>query len=225
MQIITKHVTFVWQNPYITDGLVAMWDGEWNAGGGIHSPVGTRLYELLSDATEDIASTFACGRNYWEIETSSGADRATAFTSALQLAVNRGFSHAEFIVAINAPASHIYGNYIGMLGGSFGYNPLTGQGGLSLFSSGWVKATDATLIGQAAVPLAVDIDATARTVTYQVGDSIGSGGITIPSTISNRFHFTGTGSRLYCARIYDRPLTDTERAANREMDRLRFAMN
>jgi hypothetical protein len=27
-----------WKNPYITDGLVAMWDGEWNAGGGVHDP-------------------------------------------------------------------------------------------------------------------------------------------------------------------------------------------
>jgi len=26
-----------WKNPYATDGLVAMWDGEWNAGGGKHS--------------------------------------------------------------------------------------------------------------------------------------------------------------------------------------------
>ena len=25
-----------WTNPYVTDGLVAMWDGEWNAGGGAH---------------------------------------------------------------------------------------------------------------------------------------------------------------------------------------------
>lgn len=25
-----------WRNPYVTDGLVAMWDGEWNAGGGVH---------------------------------------------------------------------------------------------------------------------------------------------------------------------------------------------
>lgn len=24
-----------WVNPYVTDGLVAMWDGEWNAGGGV----------------------------------------------------------------------------------------------------------------------------------------------------------------------------------------------
>ena len=225
MQIITKRATFMWQIPYITNGLVAYWDGEWNAGGGIHSPDGTRLYELLSDTSEDVASTFACGRNYWEIDASSSADRSTAFTSALQLAVNRGFSHAEFIATINAPATHIYGNYIGVLGGSFGYNPLTGQGGLSLFSSGWVKATDATLIGQAAVPLAFDIDATARTVTYQVGNSIGNGEITIPSTISNRFHFTGVGSRLYCARIYSRPLTEAERAANLAMDRLRFTEN
>ena len=27
-----------WVNPYVTDGLVAMWDGEWNAGGGVHDP-------------------------------------------------------------------------------------------------------------------------------------------------------------------------------------------
>lgn len=25
-----------WVNPYVTDGLVSMWDGEWNAGGGKH---------------------------------------------------------------------------------------------------------------------------------------------------------------------------------------------
>ena len=25
-----------WTNPYVTEGLVAMWDGEWNVGGGVH---------------------------------------------------------------------------------------------------------------------------------------------------------------------------------------------
>ena len=25
-----------WKNPYVTDGLVAMWDGEWNVSGGVH---------------------------------------------------------------------------------------------------------------------------------------------------------------------------------------------
>lgn len=36
-----------WVNPYVTDGLVAMWDGEWNAGGGDHDPNGG-LVEILS---------------------------------------------------------------------------------------------------------------------------------------------------------------------------------
>ena len=225
MQIITKQATLVWQIPYITDGLVAMWDGQWNAPGGIHAPDGTRLYELLSGIHENIASTLAIGRDYWEIDTSSGADRATALTSALRRAMDSGYAHMEVVAFINAPAAHIYGNYIGVLGGSFGYNPQTGQGGLAMLSSGWVKATDATLIGQAAVPLAFDIDAMAQTVAYQVGNSTDSGTITIPDTIPDRFHFTGVGSRLYCARVYDRPLTDAERAANRAIDRLRFAMN
>ena len=30
--------TETWNNPYITDGLIAMWDGEWNAGPGKHDP-------------------------------------------------------------------------------------------------------------------------------------------------------------------------------------------
>ena len=25
-----------WVNPYVTDGMIAMWDGEWNMGGGVH---------------------------------------------------------------------------------------------------------------------------------------------------------------------------------------------
>ena len=42
-----------WQNPYITDGLVAMWDGEWNAGWGVHDAAATTWKDLVGtrDAT------------------------------------------------------------------------------------------------------------------------------------------------------------------------------
>ena len=36
-----------WQNPYVTDGLVAMWDGEWNAGGGVHDSEATTWKDLI----------------------------------------------------------------------------------------------------------------------------------------------------------------------------------
>ena len=39
-----------WTNPYVTDGLVAMWDGEWNAGGGVHDATSTIWKDLVGNA-------------------------------------------------------------------------------------------------------------------------------------------------------------------------------
>lgn len=36
--IIQKQVKLVWYNPYVTKGLVAWWDAEWNIRGGDHAP-------------------------------------------------------------------------------------------------------------------------------------------------------------------------------------------
>lgn len=38
-----------WTNPYVTDGLVAMWDGEWNAGGGVHDAAATVWKDLVGN--------------------------------------------------------------------------------------------------------------------------------------------------------------------------------
>ena len=35
-----------WQNPYIADGLIAMWDGEWNAGPGHSDPTTGQIVDL-----------------------------------------------------------------------------------------------------------------------------------------------------------------------------------
>lgn len=44
-----------WVNPYVTDGLVAMWDGEWNVGGGVHDAAATTLKNLAVDGMLDIS--------------------------------------------------------------------------------------------------------------------------------------------------------------------------
>ena len=36
-----------WVNPYITDGLIAMWAGEWNVGGGMHDANATVWTDLI----------------------------------------------------------------------------------------------------------------------------------------------------------------------------------
>lgn len=41
-----------WENPYITDGLVAMWDGEWNAGFGSYDPEATIWADLSGNGND-----------------------------------------------------------------------------------------------------------------------------------------------------------------------------
>lgn len=38
-----------WKNPYVTDGLIAMWDGEWNAGPGMHDGTITDWFDLTGN--------------------------------------------------------------------------------------------------------------------------------------------------------------------------------
>jgi hypothetical protein len=53
MLIAHRNGMVVWTNPYITDGLVAMWDGEWNAGGGVHDANAT-VWKDLSGTGNDL---------------------------------------------------------------------------------------------------------------------------------------------------------------------------
>lgn len=38
-----------WTNPYVTDGLIAMWDAEWNEAGGVHNPELMQLNDLTGN--------------------------------------------------------------------------------------------------------------------------------------------------------------------------------
>lgn len=48
-----------WINPYITDGLIAMWDAEWNVGGGRHSANATELKDLVGSHNLIIGNNIA----------------------------------------------------------------------------------------------------------------------------------------------------------------------
>jgi hypothetical protein len=51
MLVAHRNGMAVWTNPYVTDGLVAMWDGEWNAGGGVHDDTLTAWEDIISGYT------------------------------------------------------------------------------------------------------------------------------------------------------------------------------
>ena len=56
-----------WVNPYVTDGLVAMWDGEWNAGGGMHDANATVWKDICdneADVYDLMGGELEFGENY-----------------------------------------------------------------------------------------------------------------------------------------------------------------
>ena len=76
-----------WTNPYVTDGLVAMWDGEWNAGGGVHDASATTWKDLAGNC--DISAT---DLKFSELSVNRGyADVTSSLTNFPQFSGDRTF--------------------------------------------------------------------------------------------------------------------------------------
>ena len=88
MNIAARNAMLVkggWKNPYITDGLVSMWDGEWNAGPGMHSS-DTLTWKDLSGNDNDLIVRLAslwgnnslyCDGNSWSAYRTGGINYQT----------------------------------------------------------------------------------------------------------------------------------------------------
>ena len=61
-----------WVNPYVTDGLVAMWDGEWNAGFGIHNPLAATIKDLIGTNDLILDPTSRIRPNSFTVERENG---------------------------------------------------------------------------------------------------------------------------------------------------------
>ena len=67
-----------WVNPYVTDGLIGFWNGEWNVAGGVHGDSADTWVDLSGsgrDAT--LSGKYSWGENYWHVESVSGKGLAT----------------------------------------------------------------------------------------------------------------------------------------------------
>ena len=63
----------VWTNPYVTDGLIAMWDGIENAGWGVHDPNATVCVDLSGNGYDLTLANCTIEDDAWFINTLRGA--------------------------------------------------------------------------------------------------------------------------------------------------------
>ena len=205
-----------WQNPYVTDGLVAMWDGEWNAGGGVHDASATTWVDLSGNGYDiSIPSAGASWSN-------NRLSLASASVSCSLPQVSRQSFTIEYVgsgtggggafVWMKNP-SWVGGALLGWNSGGSCWYPWASIGSL-----GDLKLQSASLSWSAdGQKLVRDGSVIANT----------SGAIDGRNYLTTVFLGEYSGAILasmdtYCVRLYSRSITIAEIAANYAIDKARF---
>lgn len=224
-----------WKNPYVIDGLVAMWDGEWNAGPGAHDAnattwkdLGPNGYDLTCNGAPSWASDQALIGNY--------------FYSDMALNVLSAFNNHSITLELVYGRVTLWYNNTGPFGvGTDGVVKIQQNRGSN-------TACNLTWLG-ANLPLSMFLGtapgANAKAI-YAISDtewtaaSIRSDGTAFNYRKTASFaQSIQSGSRFFvgwskdnayggygirCFRVYSRALTAAEIAANDAVDKARFGL-
>jgi hypothetical protein len=213
-----------WKNPYVTDGLVAMWDGIENAGWGVHDDAATVWKDLsLNGRDATLSGTYSWGEKFWHVESVSGQGLAT--WPAQNLGSNQTI---EFV--ISPIAASPYGRIIS--DGQSVASPIARRDvATSLYMYGYGIDRAVGTIGNVFTlhshcithpsggPLTWYVDGNAIASSTTSSDSVG----TTHGRFANVSLLTkGIDADYYCIRFYNRVLISEEIAANYAVDAKRF---
>ncbi len=214
-----------WKNPYITNGLVAMWDGEWNAGGGVHDGSATTWMNLVTGDMASLPSGFTVGADCISVSNAnqslvvsdySGADFTVEYVFALaddntsrECLFEATTENGAFRYRATAEVDDFWnwGYYTKTL-----FSRSGNVGVVKSISSSWHDIFSATNGGE----------------DFVNGTSVGVGSLEAYTNITalngfriGRDRFT-TFQDIYSIRIYNRALTAEEIAHNYAIDKARF---
>ena len=215
----------VWRNPYITDGLLAMWDGEWNVGGGVHDPSATVWKDLVGTRDATLSGTYSWGSNYWYVHsvygrglaTWDGTNLPTSQTIEIALHTDNYVGYGRMMAeahGIPSPCYDIQGtvNVVRMYG--YGIDAGATIQGLNVLDS-----HSYSIAHPSGGPLTWYVDGSDVWTRATGNDSLGA---TNGYFANNSSYSRGIDSKYHCIRIYSRALTADEIAANYAIDKARF---
>lgn len=218
-----------WTNPYITNGLVAMWDGEWNAGGGVHDGAATVWKDIVGTYDCTVRAGVEWGGLY---ATCSSAVKSWAFcASAIQDQIN-----TIEVVMTRASSGVLFCS--GQTPSNADVRTSNKYNSNTLYCN---TATIAVMSGTAVINALKDSPephhiafkgGVSKIYVNGVGyiaSTSSAGGIISSDHISigGREYNAGNsliGDKIYCLRIYSRALTDDEVAENYAVDKARFGL-
>lgn len=235
-----------WKNPYITDGLIGMWDGEWNAGGGVHDDNCVNWINLAEK--NDIAPGYCVNKQYQNTEWSDNSFRwntATVYNNAFDKPTEYGGLSYEQVKDKVITCENVQRGIKFSKAGNWTCASMC-PGAEVLFEIS-VKSIDTKYIGEQVSGVL------SSTATHQINEIISYSGCTkcgeqkvvfrlnggMPITTNShrwsngytnkRNDFfpqvrcdVGNGIEVFNLRIYNRALTDAEITHNYEVDKARF---
>lgn len=222
--IIKKAKLLPWSNPYITDGLIAMWDGEWNAGIAKHDPDATTWTDLVNgyvgikaaDTVQWLDKACSIDNGYFIVETLpdpiKDAMNADTFTWEVCRNYRGGDGHYATIdsSAVRnefwASGPNNANSYLSWHSPSF--TSYCGGGGGNAKTTHSFTICDNIITGYSrGTPYA--------TQTFTASGSIDSARLQLGGK-------RGITADIYCIRMYSRALSAAEIAANYAIDKMRF---
>lgn len=226
-----------WKNPYVTDSLVAQWDGIWNAGPGVHDASATTWVDLSHnhyDLTVNISA-----QHYWTEDSlkvthsaTVGAYRAVEIADPIctieavfrNTRISTGatvayFSPSRSISIDNRTSGNGYRytlcyNRPCGVGAANTYDPANYASVRMYLAGTFASGTDKTL-------------AAAYINGANVGTHAGTWGINTaayPVVVGGRSSWNGSTGYICCIRLHSRSLTAAELDANYAIDKMRFGL-
>ena len=211
-----------WVNPYVTEGLIAMWDGEWNAGGGVHDPNAT----VWKDLSGDTDLSLIAGRGSFTEDAFVMGGGGYAATAA--------FADSGLVRSIEICYADIKseGRWIEVQSPNIGYYSQFNQN--QLYVSATTQPKIATVYTSSPSTMSVIYDEDFAATVYRGAAIVAqsNGTTTSVASASNRVTLGGryvnntpsvalTG-KYFSVRLYSRALSAAEIAYNYGIDKERF---
>ena len=214
------------ENPYVTDGLISIWDAEWNDGVCSHVSTSTKWIDIVSGYNLQLAS----GTPNWEAKANVINGKwgivSTQLQSLFKAANKNNLSYELCFSALPKINSTLLG-FDGTVIGTITYSNTIGDWcwSTNLIASNKFRTTRKGTLS------VVRNGQTGRTDVYEDGalfsGKTSSKGDPTGETFgigygTNQWNNAPTGIKIHCIRLYNRMLTESEIQKNKDIDANRF---
>lgn len=218
------------ENPYVTDGLIAMWDAEWNCVLGLHSMDATKWNDIISGYNLQLAS----GTPTWEAKANVINGKWGIVSPELQSlfkAANK--NNLSYELCFSALPYNINSTTLGFNNDTvIGIITYLNNIGDWCWSTGWIPSTKFKTTRKGTLSV-VRNGQTSRTDVYEDGEVCGGKKSSKGDPTDNTFGIgygygqwnnAPTGIKIHCIRVYNRMLTESEIQKNKDIDADRFSI-